>query len=149
MLWKKKSSTCLNIPAVFFKSNFYCTSSIKRKHANRYCIHTCFFSEVCVLEDNCCCLFNEKQERWGGSGLAKGKGRTGLTIKDECKRIPVEKEALKKTSPRTCEARQNWQFFNLMNPRPASPHHPLMPRQMRTSTEQQNASTLFISWSFN
>lgn len=35
-----------------------------------------------------------------GVGLALGKGRMGLTIKDECKPIPVEKSP-KKTSPRT------------------------------------------------
>lgn len=32
-----------------------------------------------------------------GGGQAIGRGHVGLTIKDECKRIPVEKEALEKT----------------------------------------------------
>lgn len=36
-----------------------------------------------------------------GVGLAGGKGHMGLTIKDECKRIPVEKTP-RKTSPCTC-----------------------------------------------
>ena len=36
-----------------------------------------------------------------GVGLALGKGHMGLTIKDECKPIPVEKTP-KKTSPCTC-----------------------------------------------
>ena len=36
-----------------------------------------------------------------GVGPALGKGHMGLTIKDECKPIPVEKTP-KKTSPCTC-----------------------------------------------
>lgn len=60
--------------------------------------HTHTFGGVCVswAVPVPASLMRSRSSEVGG-GQAIGRGHVGLTIKDECKRIPVEKEALEKT----------------------------------------------------
>lgn len=71
-----------------------------------------------------------------GVGLALGRGHIGLTIKDECKPIPVEKTE-ENIAPHTLSSAK-WEFLILINPR-----HKVLPLQVK------NFASLYKSMSVN
>lgn len=97
----------LSVYLLFYR--IYSVKPTERVCANIYCTHThththlveCVSWAVPVPAS----LMRSRSSEVGG-GQAIGRGHVGLTIKDECKRIPVEKEALEKTSPRARKVRQ-------------------------------------------